>query len=163
MGSMVEIQATIVKIENTIAWVQASRKPSCSGCSETGCGISLLAGLLGRQAPLYRARNDAGANVGDKVLIGMDEAALLKGTLLLYMLPLVLLFVGAVGGNMLADGALRDIYAAAGAAIGLLLGFAWLKMHSAEQGLEGKYLPVVLSRIGDVPVRVVALEGRLGK
>ncbi|MDD5329578.1 MAG: SoxR reducing system RseC family protein [Sulfuricella sp.] len=160
---MIETEAVVVKVEDSIAYVQANRKSSCSGCSESHCGTSVLAGFLGRKAPLYRARNDVGAKVGDRVVVGLEEAALLKGTLLLYLLPLLLLFVGAVAGSALADAASRDGYAVAGAVAGLAAGFLWLKAHSAETGFGGRYQPVVLSRVADAPIRFVESGAGLKK
>lgn len=160
---MVETQAVVIKIEDAVAYVQAERKSSCSGCSESSCGASVLAGFFGQKAPLYRASNEIGAKVGDQVVVGMNESALFKGTLLLYMLPLLLLFIGAVVGNALAATTeASDSYSVIGAAIGLAAGFLGLKLLSARSGLGKQFQPVILSRV-DVPVRFVGFEGSLKK
>lgn len=157
---MIETQAVVVKIEDSVAFVQAQRKSSCSGCSESSCGTSVLADFFGQKAPLYRARNEVGAKVGDRVVIGLEESALFKGTLLLYMLPLLLLFLGAISGSALAATEdARDGYSVAGAAIGLAAGFFWLKILSAKIGAGGKFQPVILSRVAGTPVRFVELDG----
>ena len=41
---MMETEAVAVKIEDAVAYVQAERKSSCSGCSESNCGTSEEAG-----------------------------------------------------------------------------------------------------------------------
>ena len=157
---MIETQAVVVKIEDSFAYVQAERKSSCSGCSESSCGTSALADFFGQKAPLYRARNEIGAKVGDRVVVGMNESALFKGTLLLYLLPLLLLFAGAVAGGALAATAdVTDAYSAMGAAIGLAAGFLGLKAFSARLGLGRRFQPVILSRVSNVPVRFVEVEG----
>ena len=159
---MIETQAVVVKTEDSVAYVQAERKSSCSGCSESSCGTSVLANFLGQKAPLYRARNDVGAKVGDRVVVGLEESALFKGTLLLYMLPLLLLLVGALGGGVLAASAdAKDGYSVAGAAIGLAVGFLWLKALSARIGPGGKFQPVILSLVADAPVRIVQFDGKI--
>lgn len=153
---MIETQAVVVRVEGAVAFVQAERKSSCSGCSESSCGTSVLANFFGQQQPQYRARNDVGAKVGDRVVVGMNETALFQGTLLLYLLPLALLFIGAVlGASLAATAESRDGYAVAGAALGLVAGFVWLKTFSAKIGAGGKYQPVILSRVVDVPLRPV--------
>lgn len=158
---MIKTEAVVVKIEHAVAYVQAERKSSCSGCSESSCGTSVLANFFGRKTPLYRASNDAGAKVGDRVVVGMDESALFKGTLLLYLFPLALLFVGAVAGCALAVTAdVKDGYSVAGAFIGLVAGFLGLKFLS-KMGLGRQYQPVILSRMLDMPVRRVNFEGGL--
>ncbi|MCE5180180.1 MAG: SoxR reducing system RseC family protein [Betaproteobacteria bacterium] len=160
---MIETQAVVVRIEDAGAYVQAERKSSCSGCSESSCGTSVLAGLFGQKTPLYLASNEIGAKVGDQVVVGVNESALFKGTLLLYMLPLLLLFIGAVVGNTLAASAdASDSYSVVGAAIGLAAGFLGLKLFSARSGLGKRFQPVILSRV-DIPVHFVEFEGRLKK
>ena len=161
---MIETEAVVVKIEHAVAYVQAERKSSCSGCSESSCGTSVLANFFGQKAPLYRASNEVGAKVGDRVVVGMNESALFKGTLLLYLFPLLLLFVGAVAGSALAVTAdVKDGYSVAGAFIGLVAGFLGLKFLSSKMGLGRQFQPVILSRIVDMPVRVVNFEGGLKK
>ena len=161
---MIETEAVVVKVEHTVAYVQAERKSNCSSCSESSCGTSVLANFFGQKTPLYRASNEVGAKVGDRVVVGMEESALFKGTLLLYLFPLLLLFVGAVMGSVLADTAdVKDGYSAAGAVIGLVAGFLGLKLFSSKMGMGGQFQPVILSRMVDMPVRVVSFEGGLKK
>ena len=161
---MIETEAVVVKIEHGVAYVKAERKTSCSSCSENHCGTSVLANYFGQKTPLYRASNDVGAKVGDRVVVGMNESALFKGTLVLYLFPLLLLFVGAAAGSALADSAdVKDGYSVAGAFIGLVAGFIGLKFLSAKIGLGGQFQPVILSRMVDMPVRVVTYAGGLKK
>lgn len=161
---MIETEAVVVKLENAVAYVQAERKSSCSGCSESNCGTSVLSRFLGMKAPLYRVRNEVGAKVGDRVVIGVNESGLFKGALLFYILPLLLLFAGALAGSALADSAeARDGYSVAGAVIGLAAGFLGLKFLSARFGLGKQFQPVILSQAGNAPVRFVALDGSMKK
>lgn len=161
---MIETEAVVVKIEHAVAYVQAERKSSCSGCSENICGASVLANFFGQKTPLYRASNEVGAKVGDRVVVGMNESALFKGTLLLYLFPLLLLFAGAVAGSALAITAeVKDGYSVAGAFIGLVAGFLGLKFLSSKMGLGRQFQPVILNRMADTPVRMVSFEGGLKK
>lgn len=161
---MIETQAVVMKTEDSVAYVQAERKSSCSGCSESNCGTSVLANFFGQKAPLYRVNNELGAKVGERVMVGLEESALFKGTLLLYMFPILLLFAGAVTGSALAATAdAREVCSVAGAVIGLAAGFLWLKIFSARIGLGKKFQPVILSRIDGVPLRFVEFESGLKK
>lgn len=161
---MIETEAVVVKIEDVFAYVKAERKSSCSSCSESNCGTSVLANFFGLKTPLYRASNEVGANVGDRVVVGMNESALFKGTLLLYLLPLFLLFVGAAAGSALAATAeVQDGYSVAGALIGLAAGFLCLKFLSSKVGLGRQFQPVILSRAADKPARVVGFAGGVKK
>ena len=161
---MIETQAVVMKTEDSVAYVQAERKSSCSGCSESNCGTSVLANFFGQKAPLYRVNNELGAKVGERVMVGLEESALFKGTLLLYMFPILLLFAGAVtGGALAATADAREACSVAGAVIGLAAGFLWLKIFSARIGLGKKFQPVILSRIDGVPLRFVEFESGLKK
>lgn len=161
---MIETEAVVVKIVHGVAYVQAERRSSCSGCSESSCGTSVLANFFGQRTPLYRASNEVGAKVGDRVMVGMNESALFKGTLLLYLFPLLLLFAGAAVGSALAVGAeVKDGYSVAGAFIGLVAGFVGLKLLSSKTGLGRQFQPVILNRMTDPPVRVVSFEGGVKK
>lgn len=161
---MIETEAVVVKIEHAFAYVKAERKTSCSGCSESSCGTSVLANFFGLKSPLYRASNEVGAKVGDRVVVGMNESALFKGTLLLYLFPLLLLFAGAAAGSTLAVTAeVKDGYSVVGAFIGLAAGFLGLKLLSSKMGLGRQSQPVILSRLVDTPVRQVSFEGILKK
>ncbi len=161
---MIETEAIVVKIEHAVAYVQAERKTSCSSCSESSCGTSVLANFFGQRTPLYRASNEVGAKVGDRVVVGLNESAMFKGTLLLYLFPLLLLFAGAAAGSALAGAEeVKDGYSVAGALIGLVAGFLGLKLFSARMGTDRQFQPVILSRMADIPVRVVSFEGGLKK
>lgn len=48
------------------------------------------------------AINNAGAKVGEKVVISFESSPLLKATFLLYVLPILFLLVGAFIGDTLA-------------------------------------------------------------
>lgn len=157
---MIETEAIVVKIEHAVAYVQAERQTSCSSCSESSCGTAVLANFFGQRTPLYRASNEVGAKVGDRVVVGLNESALFKGTLLLYLFPLLLLFVGAVAGSALAvNPDVKDGYSVAGAFIGLVAGFLALKRFSSKMGMGRQFQPVILSRMVDMPVRVVTMRG----
>lgn len=156
---MIETEAVVVRTEHAIAYVKAERKSGCSACSTGSCGTSVLANFFAQKTPLYRASNEVGAKVGDRVMVGMDESAMFKGTLLLYLFPLLLLFVGAVAGSVLAVSAeVKDGYSVVGACVGLVIGFLGLKLSSAKLGMSRQFQPVILSRVNGIPVRFVGLE-----
>ena len=88
-------KGTIVRIADEMAWAKVQRTGSCEGCSERGaCGIN-----GGVQNTEVEAINDAGAKVGDRVLIDVNSASVLKTAFLLYVFPILAMIVGAVIGN----------------------------------------------------------------
>ena len=86
----------------------------------------------------------AQCNVGDQVVIQVPEATLLGGTLLLYGFPLV---TGAIL-SMLAS-TRGDLWSAAAFAIGLLSGFAILRLVTVQSGgvLPGLSEPRLSSKL----------------
>ena len=78
------------------------RESACSGdCHKcSGCGAA-------KEAILLEARNPIGAKPGDLVRVEAATGPVLKAALVMYMLPMVLFFVGyAIGAAAFGQGAL---------------------------------------------------------
>jgi len=146
---MIEETALVVKVgEDGSAWVETTRASACGGCAERqGCGTSALAGVMGRrQAPL-RVTNTVGAVAGDRVVIGIAESGLLRGSLAVYAVPLAGLFAGALTGYFLSAGASQghaDLWSLLSGAAGFTLALLWLRRFSRVTGRDGRYQPVTL-------------------
>ena len=151
---MVEEQGRVVAIDGGVAWVETQRASACQSCSvNKGCGTGVLGKILGRRATVVKALNHAGAVVDDKVVVGLREDALVKGSLAIYAVPLLTMLVGAVTGDALAAGwhiDNRDALAVLLAAVGLGGGFFWLRFFSRKTAADERYQPVVLRRAVDV-------------
>lgn len=99
---MIEEQAMVVGVEGDEAWVESSRRSSCGSCSAKGCGTGALSQVLGGRVLRMRVSNPVAAKKGDQVVLGVSESALLKGSLAVYLVPLLALFVGGLLGELLA-------------------------------------------------------------
>jgi len=129
---MLETRAVIVRIEGQHALVQASQASGCEHCSGKGCGASKLSRMFCSKPRLFQVGNPINAGVGDEVIISIAEGSILRGIGLVYLLPLLLLVTGAMLGSRWADlPGQRDGYAAAGAMLGLVAGFAIAKWISS--------------------------------
>jgi len=145
---MLEAEGVIVKVGQEGVFVETSRASACGSCSsKEGCGTSTLSQLLGSKASTFKVLNPIGAALGERVVIGMEEAALLKSSLLVYLLPLAFLLAGAIFGGWLAPDRLQDAYAVAGVFVGLVLGFVALKLVSANARTNSQFQPVILRRV----------------
>jgi sigma-E factor negative regulatory protein RseC len=123
---MLEMRAIVIQVEGDEASVQPLSTGGCGHCdSEGGCGSGTLTKLFCSSKPRhFKVNNAVRAKVGDEVQVSIPDGALLRGAMKMYVLPLILLLVGGIaGGGMAVETAARDAYAAAGAVIGLLLGF----------------------------------------
>jgi len=128
---MLEMRAIVMQLRGKDASVQPIGTGGCGHCdSEGGCGSSTLTKVFCNNKPrIFYVRNEVNAKVGDEVQISIPDGVLLRGAMKMYVLPLILLLVGGIAGVGLADGvALRDAYAAAGAVLGLSLGFILAKL-----------------------------------
>lgn len=141
---MIEEQALVVGVKQDKAMLEIVRRTPCGLCGQTqGCGISVWGRLLGHHNNVFQAVNQLNAQVGDQVVVGVDEKALLASSLAVYGIPLVLMLIGAVFGTWLAtDGG--DVWPLAGAGLGLVAGLLWLKGHATGKGLDARFSPVIL-------------------
>lgn len=142
---MLEEHATVVALDNEYAQLEIVRKKPCGLCGKTrGCGVSMWGRVFNHHQKPLRLRNDIQANVGDDVVIGLQEDAFLKSTLYLYGVPLFTLLVGAMLGSFFAQGEHADAYAVGGAMLGLMMGYIWLKGHQAGVSLHQNCQPTLL-------------------
>ena len=129
---MIEEQAIVVGVENDVTMLEVVRRTPCGLCGQTrGCGISLWGRLFGHRPNIFKAVNQIDAKVGDSVIVGIEEQALLISSLTVYGIPLVTMLAGA-----------RN--AVIGAVVGLMLGLLWVKGHTAGRSLDARYRPVIL-------------------
>jgi sigma-E factor negative regulatory protein RseC len=132
---MLETRAIIVQVEGQYALVQASQANGCEQCSGKGCGAGKLSQLFCSKRRLFQVDNSINAGVGDEVVISVAEGAILRGIGLVYLLPLLLLVIGALVGSAWAGQSpeQQDGYATAGALSGLAAGFIVAKWISLGQ------------------------------
>lgn len=143
---MLETRATVVQTEGQYAFVQASQSNGCEQCNGKGCGSGKLSQLFCGKPRQFRVENSIGASVGDQVIVSVADGAVLRGIGLVYLLPLALLVVGVVvGSSLAAQVGQRDGYAAAGAGVGLVGGFA-LSRWIAARLTRRQTLPFIARR-----------------
>lgn len=148
-NDMLEMRAIVVKVEAKEALVQPLGDGGCGHCDSIGgCGSGGLSKLFCSNKPRhFKVKNEVLANVGDEVQVSIPDGMLLRGAVKMYVLPLMLLFVGGIAGVSLArEAGVRDFYSAVGAFFGLLLGFALARL-SPKVG-QAVALSIVNSRSG---------------
>lgn len=144
---MLEEVGRIIAVDGETAWVETERKSTCHSCSANkGCGSGVLSRFMGRTLGQYPVINRIGAKVGDEVVLGIDENAIIRGSLAAYGIPLASLLAGAFIADAAFAAAGSDAAAALGGVSGLLAGLAWLRRHTRKIRLDARYQPVVLRR-----------------
>jgi sigma-E factor negative regulatory protein RseC len=120
-GKVIEETARVAKVDGDAVEVVTERRTACGSCSaQKGCGTSLIAAWFPQRKLRFRVHNAIGARVGDQVVVGLDEAYLQRGALLLYAVPLIGMLVGAVAGESV--GSALGMHPEPGAIGGGLLG-----------------------------------------
>lgn len=142
---MLETRAIVVRTDGQYAWVQPDQANGCEQCAGKGCGAGKLARLLCSKPRQFRVGNSINAALSDVVVISVAEGAVLRGIGLAYLLPLLLMMLGAMLGNFwfaspgLVQAEQRDAYAAMGAISGLAGGFVlakWLSLRQTQSHLR---------------------------
>jgi sigma-E factor negative regulatory protein RseC len=155
---VIEETARVVALEGDVALVETQRSSACGSCTVgSGCGTALIGRFFGHRAVRTRARNRAGARVGQQVVLGLDETAMLKGALALYLVPLLGLLAGAILGRELAEAwqlTLVEPLATLMAFGGLFGGLAWARRFGCGAARDGRYQAVVLRTLEGVAVAV---------
>lgn len=97
-NNMATEQGIVTKVDSTTAWVTTTKTSACEGCSaRSACNV-----VGGGKEMEVEARNDAGADVGQKVVLTFDTSPLLRAAFLLYVFPILVLLTGALIGDKIA-------------------------------------------------------------
>ena len=142
---MVEENGRVVALEPGAAWVETIRATTCQSCSaRQGCGHAVMDRASAGSRARIRVPSDRVLSVGDQVVVGIPENALLKGAAMVYLLPLVCLFAGALLGSQLSFSG-QDLSALFGVA-GLVVGFLvnrWYSGHHAAASLQPQIIRIL--------------------
>lgn len=140
---MIKEWATVVSWQNGEALVSCDVKSSCNSCSSrAGCGSRVLNKLGPQTTHTITVPSAQPLVAGQKVELGIAESSLLSSALLVYMTPLLGLFIMA-GLFQALFGA--DIAAVCGALLGGVGGFLLARGLSPRLSNRAQWQPVILS------------------
>jgi sigma-E factor negative regulatory protein RseC len=145
---MIEEVAVVVKIENQQVWVTSGANSACGGCQQqASCTTNALGSVLKKK--LVPVDCDIKLKTGDEVIVAIDENLLLRASLLLYLVPLIALFLGAGMANwvLVAETPNLELWIACSALLSFLVSL-WL-INKAQRLLILNYYarPVVLRKV----------------
>ncbi len=146
---MIEQTGRVVACEGEYAWVETERQSSCGSCAAKGCGTGALSKVLGRRSQTIRVLNSIEAREGELVVLGIQEGALLRGSVAVYIVPLIAMLAGGLVGEALGPlwGISTEVGAFVLAAAGFVLALAWLRRFNRWAATDSRYQPVTLRRL----------------
>ncbi len=156
--TMLEETALVIDLRDGMVLVETRSRSACSACGSGSCGTSVVSQLFGLKRNRLALDNGLGARIGDRVVIGIPDAVLVKASLWAYLVPLALMVV-ATG---VADGfALGNLMQALCALLGLGAGLYLVRQVTGRDSRRHEFAPVMLKIEGrgtlavDFPVSAV--------
>lgn len=129
---MIEQFAVVTQRLDGYVMLEVERRTACGLCGQKrGCGNASWGKLLGHKSQEFLAKNTIDVKVGDSVVVGIDEGVMLNTVFYLYLVPLFAMLIAAVIADQIFS---HDLWVALFAALGLLLGFLWVKGHLSAYG-----------------------------
>ena len=137
----------VVAVESDGVWVETIRQSTCGSCAaRSGCGHGLINRVTDRQHGYIRvlpgAASPADCEVDDQVRIAIPGDVVLRGSLVVYLLPLVALLAGAVAGGVLMPGA-GEGAVISGSVVGLVLGLCLVRWHAWRHREDRRMQPTL--------------------
>lgn len=135
----------IVSIESEGVWVETIRKTTCGSCkAEKGCGQKLLNQWDGHTSYIWvllDGRDSKFYQLGDEIQIGIPEEVIAKGSLLVYVVPVLLLVIATtIAHSLLAN----ELITTLGGLTGLLVGGLIVRWHSWRNRHNRDMQPVLV-------------------
>ncbi|MCC8378993.1 MULTISPECIES: SoxR-reducing system protein RseC [unclassified Xenorhabdus] len=152
---MVKEWATVVRWQQGRAVLRYGSSSGCGSCqAKTACGSYLLEKLGPENIHQLELEIAQPLQPGQKVEVGIPESSLLRSAMLVYLTPLLGLFLG---GLLSQYWTAEQLWVCIGGIAGGLAGFAFARKIAAYWDNQQAYQPVVL-QIGLPPDTIKVLH-----
>jgi sigma-E factor negative regulatory protein RseC len=148
----------VVAVEQDGVWVETVRSSTCGSCAaRKGCGHGLMNQISDGQRGLVRVLPGrilpSECHLNDEVEISIPEEVILTGSLVVYIMPLLVMLAGAGMAARYTDG---DLASALGAVGGLALGMLLVRWHAHRHRNDRRLQPQLMAIVSrtTVPVRL---------
>lgn len=141
---MIEESAQITRLDEAGVWIEVNRKSACAACSaQAGCGQKKLIDWLPTKRVEVLVENPLNLILapGQTVTVGLEEGALLRASLLVYLTPLLGLILFTLVLNFLN---FSESFQILGAMLGLTVGFIATRIVSVRRVALGDFSPRLL-------------------
>ena len=144
---MIEARAVVRGIDAQEVRLQGLNPGNCARCaSGPGCGGGILSRLRSNTRPDLRIPRPDSVELheGDLVVLGLEEQALLRASVWVYVVPLVaMLGAGALAERLLGA---PDPVVMLFALVGLFGGLFWLGRRGSAAAEDTRFRPVILRK-----------------
>jgi len=142
---MIEEKATVVDIKDGKLLLETQRQSTCQSCSvKSGCGTSTIAKVVGNRSAQFVVNKTLDVQVGDQVIVAIEENALVQGSLLIYLLPILIMLGFGVITELLFSTELLTILSAV---LGLLVSIVAVKTVLSRSSLKRSIQPQLIRRL----------------
>ena len=142
---MVEGIANVVVVDGSVVWLEPEQTGSCGSCASSGaCGAKGIGTVASRlEVRRFPLAIHPGLKVGDRIVVGVREDALIQASMTVYALPLATLFAA----GFLAQWAYgSDAVTIVASFAGLGVGFAFARLRARRLSAGGQMAPQFLRR-----------------
>lgn len=147
---MIEEIATVIECSGKQVVLEAQRKSTCGSCgAKAGCGTAVFAKTLGKKSSQITVDNTLNLQVGDRVLVGLHENAMLLGSFIVYLIPLLGLLIFAITGNWLIQQIYQEeseIVTIVFALLGFIFSMGLVKRFNRKIKTDPRFQPVLLKK-----------------
>ncbi|MCI1943775.1 SoxR reducing system RseC family protein [Clostridium luticellarii] len=128
-------EGIVIEIEQDSARIRASKHGNCKSC-----GL-----CAGEDATIVEAKNLVGAKVGQHVLFEVEERNMLKAAFIVYILPLIAIFAGALLGTWLGNyiGYFQRAFQIGGGAVLFIISLFYVKVFDKSTAKNDALKPVI--------------------
>jgi sigma-E factor negative regulatory protein RseC len=133
---MIEQKAKVVAVDEQKIWLDAERQSTCSSCSvKNGCGTGLLEKHVGKKFSRIAVDKTESVVAGQAVDVLIPEEKLLEGTFIVYIVPLLMLFLLSA---LMRFAEMSPVMEIIGGVAGLILGLFLVKLYLKNKKIDLK-------------------------
>jgi len=146
---MIEEQATVVAIDNDNVTVTSLIKSACGSCQQVdNCGSGQVAKAFPQKKLSLTLKSSLALELGDNVVLGLNESALLQSAWQVYLWPLLGLILASWFGQWLVANAIlpHEFFAIILGVIGGFCGFKVAKRQQIKSAICAKLAPKIIRR-----------------
>ena len=141
---MIEEQGIVIDVKGGKAFIKTEKGTSCESC----VARETCHGTIGTNEVIIEAENRINAKFGDKVVVMVGTATLLKASFILYLGPIAGLILGVVLGQILVKqftlSINPDLLSGTLGALFLIITFFGIRMYGKRLEKKEGFRPVVV-------------------